>query len=1298
MDRDDQTDQAAPQDVVSIIRSHVDFSPSKPAEPYGDWRSLPELPTSWELNPDWDNDLEKIRMNVPQNDIRYPYSDKNGYLEIHYRLSREEGITSLRNGVFVQGYLMTRLGPVCRLQFSTQRAGRKIVWTRTRRLTPGTIVAISTAADNFETICKPAVIADRSIRDGLDKKPPTIQILWSDISDAVIDPNQELVMIEARRGFFESVRHTLVGLQHVAQIKTPFDKYLVQGSQADENPQYVLDNPKMDISGLLHHLPDDSIERERLLGPYRNYDILSGIPANIGPHTSLDNSQLQAVHRILTKELAMVQGPPGTGKTFTSVQALRSLVNTLTAGMRKDTEEVIIVAAETNHAVDQILTHLLKLDYNVLRLGGRSKDEEIKKYNMFNLRRRAPILAHNKDFQNGEAARKKVIRDFGDMIESVFPADELLDPEVLHEYGIITNEQLGSLTNTSWDYQPPSGRPFGIMSEWLHESMVDLSQRRYEDPAFDDEEIMDDDEIDTSDFQLDLDDPAVDDEGDSFVLKGTWIDISRKWGGANPQHYNEESLLLKREMNRRDLFDVPEKYRGAMYECWQRQLLEKHHQGLCNLLANYTRKYKSLKVNGWKRDVACIKSMGIHIIGCTTTGLSKYRGLLAALKAKTILVEEAAQSREANIAAALFPSLQQLILVGDHQQLDPYTDVPGLAGSYHNITVSMFERLVAYLRLPFTMLNGQRRMITAIREVLNPFYPSLGDHPIVRDPLYRPAIPGMPVSHYLFQHTWPESMDTDLLSRFNAQEAEMVVRFAIYLMRNGTQAHQITILTFYRGQKKKIHKTIAKLLRPLYAQAKIGVQTVDSYQGEENDIILLSLVRSNKPNMPGVAGFVEDMSRGVVSISRARRGLYIFGNITNLETASPESRFMWGNVRQVFERQGRYFPGQSGLPIRCKNHGAINHIMDADTLAGNYGGCWQVCEGHFEECGHPCDRLCHPMSHSQLVCKKPCERKLHCGHRCSNDCGDECICEKLCPSFMGRMPQPEVDQMQGHRPLGNGSSHKQRRTNGMRDTVQRNKWVAYNSAQDDARARLQRQTSPRLIDTALPVSVHETLREEFRSVNISPMGGRVVADGVITNGNNIPPGTNNPAIRGKPDFGSTTAHRNRESAAPTPKASGDTDERSTGTPTPNARQIPRGRRSPIVTPRTAVRAFPPRYDQTPTHSNLLDLSHLDGVLDDTRLERNRSSPEDLYDVSPPRERNAHTSHQAAFNLPPSRVSSSYDNVSDASSEIARTVADWEVASDNEERDGVQLPIVTVKETKKCFDDDDDGDDKDLIIF
>lgn len=121
------------------------------------------------------------------------------------------------------------------------------------------------------------------------------------------------------------------------------------------------------------------------------------------------------------------------------------------------------------------------------------------------------------------------------------------------------------------------------------------------------------------------------------------------------------------------------------------------------LLGRFRESCDRLKMALWENQIRAINAAGIRILGCTTTGLVKYRGLVAALKPRVLLVE-AAEAREANIAATLFPSLEQLVLVGDHQQLVPHVDMRELCLEPHRLNMSLFERLVRN-KVPYCALR-----------------------------------------------------------------------------------------------------------------------------------------------------------------------------------------------------------------------------------------------------------------------------------------------------------------------------------------------------------------------------------------------------------------------------------------------------------------------------------------------------------------------------------------------------------------------------------------------------------------
>ena len=130
-------------------------------------------------------------------------------------------------------------------------------------------------------------------------------------------------------------------------------------------------------------------------------------------------------------------------------------------------------------------------------------------------------------------------------------------------------------------------------------------------------------------------------------------------------------------------------------------------------------------------------------------------------------------------------------------------------------------------------------MIPEIRQNLEPTYPNLVDHPTVQT---RTPVPGLDTSLFFFSHSATETTD-DQMSKCNEPEAEMIVHFFCYLVHNGVTPERITVLTYYNGQRKLIDRTLRKT--GIALNSRVTVVTVDSYQGEENDIVLLSLVRSN---------------------------------------------------------------------------------------------------------------------------------------------------------------------------------------------------------------------------------------------------------------------------------------------------------------------------------------------------------------------------------------------------------------------------------------------------------------------
>ncbi|KAK4460069.1 hypothetical protein QBC42DRAFT_333539 [Cladorrhinum samala] len=933
-----------------------------------EWIFLPELPSPGEI-------LAESPPIPPENPVNSRWASKEDYLTAQYRILRCDAVEGLRNSVRsyidatqcrpaesimdddstciytrvrVRAVCLARMGPIFTIEFSVERSPYRILWQQSRRLIPGAIVALTPRQDNFRTVCKIATIVQRPFRDGLDQNPPRVDIMFAEAQDAIIDPDLEMIMIESREGYFESARHSLMGLQEAAVTDSPLDKYLLGVHTADTPPSFIRENPIMDLSSL-DHRTHNVHEAPSPIEGLDNHDVINdGIP-NIQDVTLLDESQLQALHRAITTELAIIQGPPGTGKTFVSMEFLKTCVG----HRRRNGGPPIIVSATTNHALDQLLVLCLEANItNVLRLGGRTKSDEMKSHTLYQ-RQILQRFPSNTNYDHLDRRRKHCIRRFRDVVEDVF-GDRLISPGALKKAGIITQAQCDTLLDETMESNSSmkDHGPFGV---WLGESLIQdelLRSRHLTQLELSEAEAL----KNLPEFEQEEVENIADDEEDQVRIRGETFKLEHVWSGKPPADMSRWRRAVDKALKGDDFFAIPQDLRGAVYQHLRSKLLEHTTRLVTAILMEYVDVCKQLKACKITRDTYLVENQGIDIVGCTTTGLTKYRSFLAALEPKSLLIEEAAETREVDIVSALYPSVQQLILVGDHQQLTPKCNITWLAGHPFNATVSLFQRMVN-LNMPFRMLREQRRMKPELRYILSKFYPDLIDHPVVKSLESRPDVPGMGGRNcWLFDHTWPEEMNADC-SKFNRQEAQMIVHFYAYLVLNGTPASKITILTYYNGQCKVLLRELRRHPSLIGMEKELTVRTIDSYQGEENDVVLLSLVRSPKEDAAWKVGFLEDEHRAVVAVSRARCGFYLFGNIQNVLNAHDVSFDLWAKIWNGFAEQ-ECVQRSKGIPLVCQAHNNETWMKDVDDWGDNVGGCDKQCS-QTRPCGHPCTLKCH---------------------------------------------------------------------------------------------------------------------------------------------------------------------------------------------------------------------------------------------------------------------------------------------------------------------------------------------------
>ena len=366
---------------------------------------------------------------------------------------------------------------------------------------------------------------------------------------------------------------------------------------------------------------------------------------------------------------------------------------------------------------------------------------------------------------------------------------------------------------------------------------------------------------------------------------------------------------------RADVWSLAVSERRALFVSWAASLYDDAIRGLASAARRYERSRREL--DRLDRDVEAEVLRASKVVGLTTTAVAKRRELLEAVEPQVVVVEEAAEVLEAHVLAALGNHTKHVVLIGDHEQLRPGTAVFRLATRY-NLDVSLFERLVKN-GVEHVTLETQRRMRPNMSRLVRSIYPNLQDHDSVR------ALPLVRCVHknlFFVDHAMREEGDA---SKCNPGEARLVAAVARYLVEGPPRyaTSQVTVLATYVAQVGLLKRELAKL-----GLDDVRVSSVDNFQGEENAIILLSLVRNDgnagkRDHGHSSVGFLAVSNRACVSLTRARSGLFIFGNAPLLASKSA----LWRSITDDLRKDGAL---GAALPLDVDGRGAPTHHVASD--------------------------------------------------------------------------------------------------------------------------------------------------------------------------------------------------------------------------------------------------------------------------------------------------------------------------------------------------------------------------------
>ncbi|KIW71790.1 hypothetical protein PV04_00026 [Phialophora macrospora] len=275
-----------------------------------------------------------------------------------------------------------------------------------------------------------------------------------------------------------------------------------------------------------------------------------------------------------------------------------------------------------------------------------------------------------------------------------------------------------------------------------------------------------------------------------------------------------------------------------------------------------------------------------RIVAMTSTHAAMRRSEIAELgfHYDTLVMEEAAQITEIESfipCAMQTPDtktgelpLKRIVLVGDHLQNSPIIQNLALR-QYANFEQSLFLRLVR-LGVPTVHLDQQGRCRPSIAQLFSWRYNNLGNLPhLLSQPEFACANAGFRYDYqFIDVPDYQGAGEREPTPHFiqNLGEAEYAVALYQYMRLLGYPARSISILATYAGQRALIRDVLEHRCKnnSLFGMPRI-VTTVDKYQGEQNDYVIVSMTRTKS------VGYLRDVRRITVALSRARLGLYILG-------------------------------------------------------------------------------------------------------------------------------------------------------------------------------------------------------------------------------------------------------------------------------------------------------------------------------------------------------------------------------------------------------------------------------------
>ncbi|EER18194.1 conserved hypothetical protein [Perkinsus marinus ATCC 50983] len=697
-------------------------------------------------------------------------------------------------------------------------------------------------------------------------------------------------------------RDTFVSKEHLLAVYPNCDM-----TEADQPPYQVFFAPEEKEDGTSM----ESMKAKSVVPEVRSPFPQHQPKKNTVPFTK---TQVEAIRSGVSIGLTMVVGPPGTGKTDVAVQIVNLLYH-------NNPNQKTLLIAHSNQALNDLFTKIQQLDIpgsRLLRLGRGQEllelDEDYSKMGRvsYMLQMRLDLL---------EEVKKLAVELGQSPEDNAFSVENAMQ---FYRFHVVR----------AWQEYCASVNAYisggGARQEEAKDAIVNARQKQ--------REKAEDDEVMTS----------------APVPGKVGNDVS----GGDQKREADKAALENRSMAE-IMFPFQRYFASAIDGKWSNDIhkdLElatvcwRHIEDMFTRLEE-THPFELLR-NSHDRGIYLLTTHAkIVAMTCTHAALVRDTLLKLSFQYDNIVMEEAGQVLEIETFIPMLlqkkssvdsksSRLKRVVLIGDHQQLPPVVKNRAFQ-RYGRLDQSLFARFVR-LKSPTINLDMQGRTRPSIANLYRWRYPGLGDLPNTRTgkEYNELANTGLTYEYQFIDVPDFEGQGESSPSPYfyqNLGEAEYCVAMFMYMRLLGYPADKITILATYNGQKHLIRDVIKSRCswNPLFGQPKT-VTTVDRYQGQQNDYVIVSLVRTNH------VGHIRDIRRLTVALSRARFGLYIFGRLSLFRDClemAPVFNLLLADSRptklslQLRDNNGKY-PTSRSLSDRA-----------GETLVTDVKDMWNVIHG-----------------------------------------------------------------------------------------------------------------------------------------------------------------------------------------------------------------------------------------------------------------------------------------------------------------------------------------------------------------